>query len=373
MSTWITRLDEPGSGPRLAVKDCFDVAGTVTTVGCKALAEEGLVAAADAPVVAAMRANGARVVGKANLHELCFGTTGENEWSGTPVNPIDPSLIPGGSSSGSAVAVATDEADIALGTDTGGSVRIPAACCGVVGLKTTLGRISTQGVWPLAPSFDTVGPLACDVSGVITAMQLIEPGFTAAPSATTVGRLRLPGATIDPDLDAAVDRALALAEVDIVEIELAGILDAWQAFTTIDSEAWVHDGPLVERAPEGSIGSFVRQLLLYCKQFTAEQVALGREKQVIWSAAVAEAFTQVEVLALPTLTGQPMALGSVYQPNDLVNPFNVSGNPALSLPMPVAGWSMPGSLQLVASHGREDLLCGTGQRFESALAGNAQR
>lgn len=368
MATWITRLDESGVGPRLAVKDCFDIAGTVTTVGCKALADEGFVATADADVVSSMRANGARVVGKTNLHELCFGTSGENEWSGTPVNPLDPTLIPGGSSSGSAVAVATGEADIGLGTDTGGSVRIPAACCGVVGLKTTLGRISTAGVWPLAPSFDTVGPLARDVAGVITAMDLIEPGFAAAPSATVVGRLRLPGVTIDPQLDAAVDRALVAAEVQVLEITLDGIHDAWQAFSSIDSEAWASNGLLVERAPQGSIGNVVRQLLLYCKEFNPQQVAIARAKQVTWSAAVAEALTRVQVLALPTLSARPVPLGGSYQPNDLVNPFNVSGNPAIALPMPVEGWSIPGSLQLVASHGREDLLCGSALRIESALS-----
>ena len=91
--------------------------------------------------------------------------TGVNPWYGTPVNPLDPALVPGGSSSGSAVAVATGEADVAYGSDTGGSVRIPAACCGIAGLKTTWGRIPLDGVWPLSPSFDTVGPMARDVAG----------------------------------------------------------------------------------------------------------------------------------------------------------------------------------------------------------------
>jgi Asp-tRNA(Asn)/Glu-tRNA(Gln) amidotransferase A subunit family amidase len=104
------------------------------------------------------RAAGARIVGKTNLHELAMLPIGTNPWFGTPVNPLDASLIPGGSSSGSAVAVATGEADVALGSDTSGSVRIPSACCGTAGLKTTYDRVPAAGVWPLAPSLDTVGP-----------------------------------------------------------------------------------------------------------------------------------------------------------------------------------------------------------------------
>ena len=129
--TWIVRLDAPGDGPRLAVKDCIDVEGLPTTVGCQVIAEQASPAAADAPVVAAARRAGARIVGKTNLTELCWSASGVNAWSGTPVNPLDPGRLPGGSSSGSAVAVAAGEADVARGTDTGGSVRIPAACCGI--------------------------------------------------------------------------------------------------------------------------------------------------------------------------------------------------------------------------------------------------
>ena len=129
--TWIVRLDAPGDGPRLAVKDCIDVEGLPTTAGCQVVAEQASPAAADAPVVGAARRAGARIVGKTNLTELCWSASGVNSWSGTPVNPLDPGRLPGGSSSGSAVAVAAGEADVALGTDTGGSVRIPAACGGI--------------------------------------------------------------------------------------------------------------------------------------------------------------------------------------------------------------------------------------------------
>jgi len=137
MSTFIARFETSGPGVRLAVKDLIDMEGVPTTAGCRAVANEAVPATRDAACLAGARAAGARIVGRTNLHELALGVTGVNPWYGTPVNPLDPRLVPGGSSSGSAVAVATLEADVAYGSDTGGSVRIPSACCGTAGLKTT--------------------------------------------------------------------------------------------------------------------------------------------------------------------------------------------------------------------------------------------
>src|SRR5882724_8196221 len=149
MGTWVVRIpgdaDGNDAGPRLAVKYCIDVAGLPTTAGCPVVAEMAERAHTDAAVVASARRAGARIVGKTSLTELCWSASGINHWAGTPVNPLDPRRLPGGSSSGSAVAVAAGEADVALGTDTGGSVRIPAACCGIVGLKTTWGRVPLDG------------------------------------------------------------------------------------------------------------------------------------------------------------------------------------------------------------------------------------
>ncbi|MGH3267317.1 MAG: amidase family protein, partial [Trebonia sp.] len=216
MGTWVVRMRaDAGSedaGLRLAVKDCIDVAGLPTTAGCPVVAEMAERAPADAAVVAAARECGARVIGKTSLTELCWSASGINHWAGTPVNPLDPRRLPGGSSTGSAVAVATGEADVALGTDTGGASRVPAACCGVVGLKTTHGRVPVKGVYPLAPSLDTVGPIGPDVAAVELGMRLIEPGFTVRPQAElTAARLSVIGVEggVDPAIDAAVDRALA--------------------------------------------------------------------------------------------------------------------------------------------------------------------
>ena len=220
--TWIVRLAPVGPGVRLAVKDCIDVAGLPTTVGCPVIAERARPAGQDAAVVAAARRSGAQIVGKTNLAELCWSAVGTNAWSGMPVNPADPRRLPGGSSSGSAVAVAAGEADVALGTDTGGSVRIPAACCGVVGLKTTWGRVPVQGVYPLAPSLDTVGPLGTDVAAAELGMRLIEPGFAAGSCELRVARVR---PETDPEVDAAVEAAIdaALAAAGIAATEVAGL------------------------------------------------------------------------------------------------------------------------------------------------------
>src|SRR5438045_47558 len=192
MTTFISRLDIGGTGPRLAVKDLIDMQGVPTTAGCRAVADEAKPAERDAACMAGARAAGVPIVGKTNLHELAFGASGVNHAFGNPVNPLDPSRVPGGSSSGSAVAVATGEADVAYGSVTGGSVRIPSACCGSAGLKTTHGRVSLEGVWPLSVSLDTIGPMARDIAGLVLGMQLLEPGFSAdVEPATRIGRFRL--------------------------------------------------------------------------------------------------------------------------------------------------------------------------------------
>src|SRR5206468_3627425 len=254
VTTFLERFAASGSGIAVAIKDLIDVEGSVTTAGSRALADAPP-APADAACLTEIRRREATgdlwLVGKTNLHELAYGTTGINPWFGTPVNPLDAALIPGGSSSGSAVAVATGEADVALGSDTGGSVRIPAACCGVAGLKTTWGRVPLSGVWPLAPSLDTIGPLARDVAGLVTGMQLLERGFAAVsstPADFEVGRLRGLGVSIDPVVEEAVDRALAAAGIAVRDVTLDGWRDTWSAADVIlSAEAWRADGQLLAR------------------------------------------------------------------------------------------------------------------------------
>jgi amidase len=367
VSTFITRLETKGSGLPVAVKDLIDVAGVPTTAGCRAVADDATPASADAACLAGARAAGARIVGKTNLHELALGVTGQNPWFGTPVNPLDPDLVPGGSSSGSAVAVATGVADVALGSDTGGSVRIPSACCGTAGLKTTWGRVPLDGVFPLAPGFDTIGPMARDVAGLVTGMTLLEPGFAVAPDTPArVGRLR---PTADPRIDSAVDAALAAVGWECVELELP----EWEAATAsggllLVAEAWATDGALVGRA-EDRIGADVVARLRIGQGVDAATMDTARAAQSAWRQRLGELFGQLDLLAMPTLTVFPPPLG---QGEELLMarctlPVNVAGVPALSLPVPSTG-PLPASLQLVGPHHSEERLLAAGLQVEAALS-----
>ncbi|MGH2938833.1 MAG: amidase [Solirubrobacterales bacterium] len=361
-----TRIGEAGT--TVAVKDLIDLAGLPTTAGCRALARAAVPAVADAACMAGLRAaidaGEARMVGKTNLSELAMGASGVNEWFGTPRNPLDPAFIPGGSSSGSAVAVATGEAEVGIGTDTGGSVRVPAACCGIVGLKTTLGRVATGGVLPLAQSLDSVGPLGRDVAAVVRGMELLEPGFAPGAPARLIGRVRVPDE--DPTIEAAVDRVLAEAGFAPIEVELPSWRSAIEAAFWIGlTEAARNNGALADREPDGVLGR------------TRDAIALGRELSVRedegrrfqrgWEAELAVALGQAELLAWPTLAGFPPRLGEfgVIDAISRTMEVNLAGLPALAQPVPTPG-RIPASLQLVGPAGSEERLVATGAVVEAA-------
>jgi len=368
MSTFITRFDTHGSGVRLAVKDLVDMAGVPTTAGCRAVAEAAEPAPADAACLAGARGAGARIVGRANLHELALGVTGVNPWFGTPVNPLDPALVPGGSSSGCAVAVATGEADVAYGSDTGGSVRIPSACCGTAGLKTTWGRISLEGVWPLAPSLDTVGPMARDVEGLVAGMALLEPGFAVADDAVArpwrIARLRVDA---DPAIDAAVDAVLAAVGWEVVDLHLP----EWDEVTAqtgllLVAEAWASDRAVVERDPAG-IGADVVARLRLGEPLDAATIEGARAVQQRWQARLRSLFSEFDAVASPTLTIFPptLAEGENLLMARCTLPVNLAGVPALSIPVPAAG-PLPASLQLVGPWDGEAVLLAGGRVLEAA-------
>jgi amidase len=369
VSTFITRLSG-GSGRRVAVKDMLDMVGLPTTVASRAVERRAVPAAADAVCLAGLRlaedAGRLRFVGRTNLNELAFGIDGVNPWFGTPTNPLDPALVPGGSSSGSAVAVASGEADLALGTDTGGSVRLPAACCGVCGLKTTWGRIPTGNVRPLAPSLDTVGPLAGDVAGLVEAMALLEPGFTAASSSpTTIGRFRLPA---DPAVDEALDVALSSAELVVTDVELPGWQAAGEATAVVlGIEAWREHGTLLQADP-GGFGAAVAQRVRTGGRYTAAELAAAEAVSTAWRAELDSVFARVPIVALPTMVGDPPRLeqaATMYRLRATL-PVNLAGIPALSLPVPRKG-RLPASLQLIGPAGSEEVLLAIAARVEAAI------
>jgi amidase len=354
------------------VKDCIDIAGVPTTAGCPVVAEMAEPAHADAAVVATARAAGARIVGKTTLTELCWSASGVNRWAGTPVNPRDRRRVPGGSSSGSAVAVASGEADIAYGTDTGGSVRIPAACCGVVGLKTRWGRVAVNGVYPLAPSLDTVGSLGRDVAAVEAGMALLEPGFTAPGRGDlSAGRITATGVEggIDPRIDAAVDRALAMAGVTASPaaswdfrpaVEAAGMI--------IDFEGFKSNAYLMPYI--GQLSPHVQRNLERGARLRPADVAAARRLADEVRAEMEALLRDYPVLVMPTLTGQPPLLGERGIPLVMLTaPVNLTGLPALALPVPPAS---PGDADLIASlqviGQSEEQVLAFGRIIEAALA-----
>src|SRR6267154_3482003 len=219
--------DPNSKGLRLAVKDNIDMKGVVTTAGSEIFSKTHKPAAKDAPCLAIARQRNLQIVGKTNLTEFAVSPSGINEYFGTAVNPLKRNLIPGGSSSGNAVALASGAADVAFGTDTAGSVRVPAACCGVVGLKTTFGLIPIKGVYPVEEHLDTVGPMGKDIDHTVQGMELLQNGFgakyaaakAAKPTAGSirVGRLTLKGT--DRKIDQAIDDALAKTGFQVVELD----------------------------------------------------------------------------------------------------------------------------------------------------------
>lgn len=369
MGTWVVRLDGGGDGPRLAVKDCIDVAGLPTTAGCPVVAEMAEPAARDAAVVASARKGGARIVGKAGLTELCWSASGVNHWAGTPVNPRDPRRVPGGSSSGSAVAVATGEADISFGTDTGGSVRIPAACCGVAGLKTTHGRVSVKGVYSLAPSLDSVGPLGADVTAVERGMRLIEPAFKVPPlggGALSAGRLRLAGVEgeVDPAVTVAVNRALEAADVAVTDVvcgDFRAALDA--AGVIIDAEGFRSNAYLMPYLSQ--LSPHVRRNLERGARLSRADRAAADVIRERMRDTLRALLADFPVLVLPTLAGQPPLLGEHgFALTMLTAPVNLAGLPALALPVPTAD-GVIASLQVIGPD--EERVLAFGRVVEAAV------
>jgi amidase len=342
------------------------MAGVITTAGCAAVRDRAVPARSDAPCLAGVRVAGAFIVGKTTLTELCLSPAGDNAVFGTPINPMAPDRIPGGSSSGSAVAVGSGEADVGLGTDTGGSVRIPAACCGIVGLKTTWGRVPTAGVWPVSPSLDTVGPLARDVAGIVTGMRLIEPGFTVASRpAHIIGRLRIGG--VDAAVEDVVDAALDTAGITVREVRLPGWHGTYDAFGTIIlSELWRAHRSLLD--VEG-VGAFVKDGLHAGRGVNADRLEAAMSVRARWQSEVAAAFGEVDVLVLPTLVAPPPLVSDVagFPLTRLTAPFNLAGVPAMAMPVPSPGFPVPVSLQLVGPMRGEDVVCATGLAVERAV------
>ena len=368
---------EPLLGIPFGVKDNIDAAGWPTTAASSFLRSN--VAAEDATVVARLRAAGAILVGKLNMHEFASGVTSESEDFGTVQNPFDRDRIPGGSSSGSAVAVATGQVAFSLGTDTGGSVRIPAALCGVVGLKPTTGRVPTRGVVPWSWVLDHVGPLTRTVRDAALVLSSIA-GFDVGDPATLdhpvdeylAGidggveglELAIPrsflgdvepavGAIVDDAIRGLVDAGARLHEVDWPEIGAS--VDVHRVIVDADLAAFQRDR--FAEAPE-RFSADLRARLVRGTARSGSEVAVARRTQLAMTRQVDLRLAEIDALVLPTVpivaprrAGLDGARASEMLAS-LVRPFSLFGTPAISLPVgDVAG--LPVGLQIVTARWTE--------------------
>ena len=377
----------PLAGVPVAVKDLMHVKGYPMTCGTKAL--PGDESSSDAQAVAKLRAAGALIVGTTNLHELAYGVTSANPHFGHVANPAAPGHIPGGSSGGSGAAVAAGLSAIALGTDTGGSIRIPAACCSIVGFKGTHEAVSRAGVWPLSDSLDHIGPLTRSVADAALSFEVMAGLPAGCIASKNVERPRLvkPAPYFFDQLDAPVreriDTALrkltgAGATLEERKIDAVQYVPAVQ-FVTIAVDGCQSNWSLLTGRGE-RIGAEVR-VRLEVGQFIAaiDYVKAQRLRRQIRDAMIA-ALKDADVFVLPTMplstpkqglstiefAGRKMPLaGAVTR---LTGPFNSTGMPALSIPCGRDGKGLPVSLQLVGRPGADATVLAVGRWVEAVLA-----
>ncbi len=367
---FLARPEEPGEGIPLAVKDLFDTAGLTTTYGSAIFAEHVPTRTAEA-VVHLERAGYANV-GKTNLHEFAYGTTSENPHFGTVPNPVAPGRVAGGSSGGSAAALAAGLADAALGTDTGGSIRIPAACCGVVGFKPTFGLVSLEGCFPLAPSLDHAGPMARSVADCAAMAAALVPELDR-PSLESLESLEEVEVGIAwteharPLVAARVAEASRLfPRLRAVDLPLADDSRAvfMREVADVHRELYAEHGDLY--------GDNVGRKIERCLAITdAEYDAAVRAREA-YRTTFLEALADVDLLVTPTLplVAPPVGLDERELRGELTLltwPFNAVGAPALAIPCGSAEDGLPASIQLVGRPGADALVLAAGALLERVL------
>jgi aspartyl-tRNA(Asn)/glutamyl-tRNA(Gln) amidotransferase subunit A len=387
------------TGLPVAVKDLFETAGILTTAGSRFFADN--VPAEDAEVVLKIKLAGAVIIGKTNTHEVALGVTTVNPHFGACHNPWDVERVPGGSSGGSAVAVATGMSLAALGTDTGGSIRIPASLCGVVGLKPTYGRVSTHGVIPLSWNLDHIGPLTRTVKDAARMLNVLagfdphDPGSVNVPVEDYLGQ-------VESSLQG---WRVAMAAGDYIGVSdgevLQALEDATRVFTdlgarveTIDA-AWLADLALAngrmtqadgaayhrERLEEHPdwFGEDVRQRLEAGTALTSSEYALARRVQVEGRRMFERFFEKYDILLLPTTPiPAPMieGTGAVEAARRLTRftaPFNLAGVPALSVPCGFTRNNLPIGLQIVSKRWGEVKILQAGHAYQEATVWHTKR
>ena len=361
---FLARPERAAEGIPLAVKDLFDTACLTTTYGSAVFRHH--VPTETAAAVRLLEAAGYANVGKTNLHEFAYGITSVNPHYGTVPNPRFPGRMAGGSSGGSAAAVAAGLAVVGLGSDSGGSIRIPAACCGLVGFKPTFGLVLMDGCFALAPSFDHVGPIAASVADCAAAMAALAPGL--APADVEITELRVGVAWLehaDPLVRARVSEAADLLGARRVELPLPEVGPVFMR-----EVADVHRDLFAEHAAE--YGANVRVKIERCLALPDEAFERGLASRAEYRERCDEAMEGLDLLVTPTLGSvAPRLPVDDLEIRDatvrLTLPLNALGWPALALPGGPAEDGLPASVQLVGKPGDDALVLGAGAALESLL------
>lgn len=383
----------PLHGVPISIKDLLDVRGTPTTAGSRV--REGHVADADAPAVAHLRDAGAVFVGKCNLHEFAFGTTNEDSAFGAAHHPADVNRSPGGSSGGSAISVATGMAFASIGTDTGGSIRIPAAACGVVGLKPGYDEVSTAGVVPLSRTMDHVGPLCRSVADAALLYDVLRGTTpTSLPEAREIGGIRLGVprdyfmTLLDPQVAASFESAcerLRDAGAVIEDVAIPHANDIAPIYLHIVlSEAAAYHARTLDSRPDDYTPN-VRLRLEMGRYILAEDYAralrgrdaLRREVDVALQGRDA-LFLPALAIPAPKLGAATVKVGASEEPVRnitlrLTQLFNLSGHPAISTPCGRTVDGLPIGAQLVGGRGKTHALLHLAHSLERYLGPGMSR
>jgi aspartyl-tRNA(Asn)/glutamyl-tRNA(Gln) amidotransferase subunit A len=362
---WLARPELIAPGRPVAVKDLLDTAGLTTTYGSSIFADH--VPARSAESVLRLEAAGYAVAGKTNLHEFAYGITSQNAHYGTVPNPRFPGRLAGGSSGGSAAAIAAGDVELALGTDSGGSIRIPAAWCGIVGFKPTYDLVPTEGCFPLAPSYDHVGPMASTVDGCVELLHVLAPGAAELPELSSLADLRVGVAWIE-HADESVAQRVAAAATLVPHAERIDFPLPDPAENALFSRevADVHRALFPDHADE--YGETVRTKVERCFETTDGEVADALRLRELYREQGSELAERFDLLLTPTVAFEPPPTSvderDVRRRGILLTyPFDCLGWPALALPCAGA----PASVQLAAPQGRDGLVLAAGRLLASLV------
>jgi aspartyl-tRNA(Asn)/glutamyl-tRNA(Gln) amidotransferase subunit A len=383
----------PLTGIPVALKDTIPTAGLRTTAGSRVL--EGWVPDRDPPVVARLRSCGAVVIGKTNLHEFGYGGTSENEHFGAVRNPWDPARVAGGSSGGSAAAVAAGLTAVAVGMDAAGSVRIPACQCGTVGFKPTYGRVDTAGLIPLGWSLDHVGAIARTVSDAEVLQNAMNRTRTTSATLSGTGPPQVEGlrvgvprdyafAGVAPEVADVVRRALGvLASLGVIvtEVDVPGLeLSAAAVYVILAGEVAAYHSRWWPRRAE-DYGEDVRGKLEAAPHLSAGDYVQAQRVRAQIVASLSAALDEVDALATPSAPLPPqqvgqreVSFGGRQRPSTgggvfirMTAPFNLSGGPAVSVPCGRTPDGMPVGLQIASAPGRDELVLRLAAAYEHEL------